>query len=135
MAETHDTIKSLLAEFRGYSAFMPPSYHVTMSWHDFRVMLDRIEAAHDHDIATATEASARAVVGACVKQQEAERERDEMLDALVRIGNWCAQNLAENAYVGDSSGNYLKTLNGLCEVCRPFMRKATKLKKYGGTND
>ena len=41
MAETHDTIKSLLAEFRGYSAGMPPSYHVTMSWHDFLVMLDR----------------------------------------------------------------------------------------------
>ena len=46
MAETHDTIKSLLAEFRGYSAGMPPSYHVTMSWHDFRQMLDRFEAAH-----------------------------------------------------------------------------------------
>lgn len=135
MAETHDTIKSLLAEFRGYSYGMPPSYHVTMSWHDFRKMLDRFDAAHDHDVDTATDASARAVVGACAKLQEAERERDEMFDALVRISNWCAQDLAENAYVSDSSGNYLKTLNGLCEVCRPFMLKAIKLKKYGGIND
>jgi len=76
----------------------------------FTQLLDRFEAAH-------------------------KRERDVMFDALVRIGNWCAQDLAENAYVSDSSGNYLKTLNGLCEVCRPFMRKANKLKKYGGTND
>lgn len=60
------------------------------------------------------------------------RSRDEMLDALVRIGNWCAQDLAENTYVSDSSGNYLKTLNGLCEVCRPFMQKASRLKRYGG---
>jgi len=132
MAETHDTIKGLLAEFRGYAAGMPDSYHVTMSWADFRKMLTRFEWAHDHDIATATEASARTVVGACVKQREAERERDEMLDALVRIGNWCAQDLGENAYVSDSSGNYLKTLNGLCEVCRPFMQKASRLKRYGG---
>lgn len=60
------------------------------------------------------------------------RERDEMLDALVRIGNWCAQDLAENAYVGVFNGNYLKTLNGLCEICRPFMQKASRLKRYGG---
>ena len=46
MAATHDTIKGLLAEFRGYSHGMPPSYHVTMSWADFRKMLDRFEAAH-----------------------------------------------------------------------------------------
>ena len=62
----------------------------------------------------------------------AKRERGEMLDVIVRIGNWCAQDLAENAYTSDSSGNYLKTLNGLCEVCRPFMRKASRLKRYGG---
>lgn len=132
MAETHDTIDGLLAEFREHSTGIPPGYFVTMSCHDFRRMLNRFDAAHDHDIATATEASARAVVGACVKLQEAERERDEMLDALVRIGNWCAQDLAENTYVSDYSGNYLKTLNGLCEVCRPFMQKASKLKRYGG---
>ena len=49
MAETHDTIKGLLVEFRGYAAGMPPSYHVTMSWHDFRVMLNRFEAAHKRE--------------------------------------------------------------------------------------
>lgn len=61
------------------------------------------------------------------------REHGEMLDALVRIGNWCAQDLAENTYAADGSGNYLKTLNGLCEVCRPFMKRAKQLKEYGGT--
>ena len=45
MADTNDTIDGLIAEFRGYSAGMPPSYHVTMSWHDFRKMLDRFDAA------------------------------------------------------------------------------------------
>jgi hypothetical protein len=49
MAKTNDTIDGLLAEFRGYSAGMPPSYHVTMSWADFRKMLDRLEAAHKRE--------------------------------------------------------------------------------------
>ena len=49
MAETHDTIKGLLAEFRGYSAGMPASYHVTMSWADFRKMLDRFDAANKRE--------------------------------------------------------------------------------------
>jgi hypothetical protein len=46
MNGTHDTIDGLLAEFRGYAAGMPDSYHVTMSWHDFRRMLNRFDAAH-----------------------------------------------------------------------------------------
>ena len=49
MADTHDTIDGLLAEFRGYSAGMPPSYHVTMNWADFRKMLDRFDAAHKRE--------------------------------------------------------------------------------------
>lgn len=49
MAATNDTIDGLLAEFRGYAAGMPPSYHVTMSWHDFRRMLNRFEAAHKRE--------------------------------------------------------------------------------------
>lgn len=60
-----------------------------------------------------------------------EKEKIEMFDALVRIGNWCAQDLAENAHLGDSSGNYEKTLNGLCDICRPYMEKAIKLRRYG----
>lgn len=91
MAETHDTIKGLLAEFRGYSAGMPASYHVTMSWADFRKMLTRFEWAHDHDIATATEASARAVVGACVKQQESERNCAKLRDALQKAAESAAE--------------------------------------------
>lgn len=61
-------------------------------------------------------------------------DRDERakLYALVRINNWCAQDLAENAYVGDGSGNYEKTLHGICDICRPFMEEAKKLKEYGG---
>ena len=59
-------------------------------------------------------------------------EKREMFDALVRIGNWCAQDLAENAYVSESSGNYEKTLNGICDICRPFMKKAIRLQELGG---
>lgn len=54
MRKTHDTIDGLLAEFRGYSYSysygMPPSYHVTMSWADFRRMLDRFDAAHKREV-------------------------------------------------------------------------------------
>jgi hypothetical protein len=52
MSDTNDTVDGLLAEFRGYSAGMPPGYHVTMSWHDFRVMLNRLEAAHERELLT-----------------------------------------------------------------------------------
>ena len=41
-----ETVDDIIAEFRGYSAGMPPSYHVTMSWADFRKMLDRFDAAN-----------------------------------------------------------------------------------------
>ena len=64
MAETHDTIKSLLAEFRGYSAGMPPSYHVTMSWADFRKMLDRFDAAHNRETVTGSNQLREALVKA-----------------------------------------------------------------------
>ena len=97
MAETHDTIKSLLAEFRGYSAFMPPSYHVTMSWHDFLKMLDRFEAAHDHDVDTATDAASRSVVGACAKLQEAERKCVALREALARCREIALQWQADEA--------------------------------------
>ena len=50
MAATNDTIDGLLAEFRGYAAGMPASYHVTMSWADFRKMLDRFDAAHKREV-------------------------------------------------------------------------------------
>ena len=88
MAATNDTIDGLLAEFRGYAAGMPDSYHVTMSWADFRKMLTRFEWAHDHDIATATEACARAVVDACVKQREAERKCVALREALEFIAHY-----------------------------------------------
>ena len=66
MADTHDKIDGLLAEFRGYSAGMPPSYHVTMSWADFRRMLDRFDAAHRRELAVYVLAIAK-LRGALVK--------------------------------------------------------------------
>ena len=45
-----ETIADIIAEFRGYSAGMPASYHVTMSWADFRRMLDRLDAAHKREV-------------------------------------------------------------------------------------
>lgn len=50
MSKTNDTIDGLLAEFHGYSAGMPPSYHVTMSWAHFRKMLDRFDVAHKREL-------------------------------------------------------------------------------------
>jgi phage terminase large subunit len=59
------------------------------------------------------------------------KEREEMLDVIVRINNWCAQDLAECA----PSGNYEKTLKGLCDICKPYAALASRLKKYGGTEE
>ena len=102
MASENETIADIVAEMVRESII-----HVSIPTTDLERYANRIEAAW-------------------------KREQDEMLDALVRIGNWCAQDLAENTFTADTSGNYLKTLNGLCEVCRPFMQKASRLKRYGG---
>ena len=56
------------------------------------------------------------------------KELEEMLDVIVRINNWCAQDLAECV----PTGNYEKTLKGLCDICKPYAALASKLKKYGG---
>ena len=72
---------------------------------------------------------------AAAAERELRAERDGLLAAIVRIGNWCAQDLAENAYVSEASGNYEKTLRGLCEICRPYMERAAKLEEYGGAED
>lgn len=71
MAQTHDTIDGLLAEFRGYAAGMPASYHVTMSWADFRKMLDRFDAAYKREVATTKESLAVGNSGDCAKLREA----------------------------------------------------------------
>ena len=59
------------------------------------------------------------------------KEREEMLDVIVRINNWCAQDLAECV----PTGNYEKTLKGLCDICKPYAALASRLKKYGGTEE
>lgn len=58
--------------------------------------------------------------------KKARKERDDMLDTIVRINNWCAQDLAENAYVGDKSGNYYNTLMGVCKICQPFVKEVIR---------
>jgi len=91
MAQTNDTIDGLLAEFRGYSAGMPPSYHVTMSWADFRKMLDRLDAArkrmewtHKKELETRD-----AVIQTEVAAREAEREahKREIDEIKKQVGN------------------------------------------------
>lgn len=59
-------------------------------------------------------------------------ERKEMFEALIRINNWCCQDLAENAYAGEKSGNYYKTLMGLADICRPFAHLYNSLTEYEG---
>ena len=80
MADTHDTIDGLLAEFRGYSAGMPASYHVTMSWADFRKMLDRFDAAHRREVATTKQSLAVGNSGDCAKLHEALKPVKRYLD-------------------------------------------------------
>ena len=58
--------------------------------------------------------------------RKARKEREDMLAAIVRINNWCAQDLSENAYVGDKSGNYYKTLMGVCDICQPFVKEVIR---------
>ena len=81
MADTHDTIDGLLAEFRGYSAGMPASYHVTMSWADFRKMLDRLEAAHKRE--RGDSAKLREAVDAIISGYE----NADLCD--MNYGEWC----------------------------------------------
>lgn len=50
-------------------------------------------------------------------------EKERMLDAIIRINNWCCLDLAENAFTSETSGNYLKTLNGICSICQPFVKQ------------
>lgn len=60
------------------------------------------------------------------------KERKEMFEALIRINNWCCQDLMENAYVSERSGNYYKTLTGLADICRPFAQLYNSLHEYEG---
>ena len=126
MSDRQETVADIVADMR---------HGFDQSWHDIdrewaHGLADRIEAAHRREMSKIV--SKNGADFGQLGDAAAMRERDEMLDALVRIGNWCAQDLAENTYISDSSGNYLKTLNGLCEVCKPYMQKASKLKRYGG---
>ena len=64
-------------------------------WRD--EIADRLEAAHDHDVDTATDAASRSVVGACVKLQEAERKCVALREALVKCREIALQWQADEA--------------------------------------
>jgi hypothetical protein len=65
-----------------------------------------------------------------IPDKKAKKEREDLLRTIARINNWCAQDLAENAYVSDRSGNYENTLHGICGICQPFMEEIRKLPEY-----
>ena len=56
-SEKKETVADIMLEMRGYSHGMPDSYHVTMSWRDFRIVLGRIEKAHKREIEAAKSAN------------------------------------------------------------------------------
>ena len=98
MAKTNDTIDGLLAEFRGYSAGMPASYHVTMSWADFCKMLDRFEAAHKRergDCAKLREACAN--IAEYARSAQCHTEDAHVLGYLNQIEGWAKAALAAPA--------------------------------------
>lgn len=81
-----ETVDDIIAEFRGYSAGMPASYHVTMSWADFRKMLDRFDAAHRHEVQNALDAGGfveasrkNKQVGNAAKLREALKKIDKIV--------------------------------------------------------
>ena len=49
-------------------------------------------------------------------------EKQMAIDAIVRINNWCCQDLVECS----PDGNYLKTLEGILSICRRFVEKRIK---------
>jgi flagellin-specific chaperone FliS len=61
-----------------------------------------------------------------------DKEKSEMLNALVAIWKWCSQDLAEKAYEKDASRNFEITLKEICAISRPFVEKASKLRRCGG---
>ena len=110
MAATNDTIDGLLAEFRGYSAGMPASYHVTMSWADFRRMLDRFDAAHKHErgdcakLREALKLCLRGMCGYCRMDAEARGMTTECVNGCeVMLGAKAA--LAATEQEGGKDGN------------------------------
>ena len=114
MADTHDTINGLIAEFRGYSAGMPASHHVMMSWADFRRMLDCFEAALKRERAK-IEADALAVGGIV----EAERKRERGDCAKLREAlKLCAKGMCGFCIMdAEARGMSTECVNG-CEALR-----------------
>ena len=146
MAETHDTIKSLLAEFRGYAAGMPPSYHVTMSWHDFRKMLDRLEAAHNRETVTGSNQLREALVKArrfidssplvCIEDDTGTIARGELCAELTAALATPPRNCDKVKTSWDVLKKWhegLDTANDIVRMLDWLLAPATE--KEGGTND
>lgn len=90
-----ETIADIVAEFRGYAAGMPDSYHVTISWADFRKMLDRFDAAHRRE--SGDRAKLREAVGYILKYADsvACRDHDEHTRHYIdQIRKWAQSALA-----------------------------------------
>lgn len=73
----------------------------------FTKLLDRLEAAHKREVETSRATSEKSsAVGNAAKIRE----------ALERLREWALMDLNENAFIADSSGNYMKFIKGTIEI-------------------
>lgn len=73
----------------------------------FTKLLDRLEAAHKREVETSRAISEKSsAVGNAAKMRE----------ALERLREWVLMDLNENAFIADSSGNYMKLIKGTIEI-------------------
>jgi hypothetical protein len=112
----NETIADIIAEMKREAAQIFPALPIAVL-----KLATRLEAAHDHDIAIATEASARAVVGACVKQQEAERKCVALREAMVEILEYIE---SFHKYIIPGKRKKLTTLFAVADTIRDKARAA-----------
>ena len=112
----NETIADIIAEMKREAEKIFPALPIAVLQ-----LAARIEAAHDHDIAIATEASARAVVGACVKQQEAERKCVALREAMVEILEYIE---SFHKYIIPGKRKKLTTLFAVADTIRDKARAA-----------
>jgi hypothetical protein len=73
----------------------------------FTKLLDRLEAAHKREVETSRATSEKSsAVGNAAKMHK----------ALERLREWALMDLNENAFIADSSGNYMKLIKGTIEI-------------------
>ena len=116
MADANETVSDIIAEMKREAAKIFPALPIAVL-----KLATCLEAAHDHDIAIATEASARAVVGACVKQQEAERKCVALREAMVEILEYIE---SFHKYITPDKTKGLTTLFAVADTIRDKARAA-----------